>query len=67
MSPAAVPEVKKLIRSFTMEEAREMKRQAFSLPTAWEIENYVYGEAMRRFPELLTWLRPRSQRKLVGL
>jgi phosphotransferase system enzyme I (PtsI) len=67
MSPAAVPEVKKLIRSFTMEEAREMKRHAFSLSTAWEIENYVYGEAMKKFPELLTWLRPRSERKLIGL
>jgi len=67
MSPAAVPEVKKLIRSLSIEDAREMKRQAFSLPTAWEIENYVYGEAMKRFPELLTWLSPRSQSKLIGL
>ena len=67
MSPAAVPEVKKLVRSLTMEEAREMKRQAFSFSTAWEIENYVYDEAKKRFPELLTWTSPRSQSKLVGL
>jgi len=67
MSPAAVPEVKKLIRSLTMEEAREMKNRAFSFSTAWEIENYVYGEAMNKFPELLAWVSPRSERKLVGL
>ena len=60
MSPSAVPEVKKLIRSLTIEDAREVTLQAFSFSTAWEIENYVYGEAMKRFPELLTWVSPRS-------
>jgi phosphotransferase system enzyme I (PtsI) len=52
MSPVAVPEVKKLIRSITMEEAREMRDHAFSLSTATEIQNYVYREAMKRFPEI---------------
>jgi phosphotransferase system enzyme I (PtsI) len=60
MSPAAVPEVKKIIRSLTMEGAREMTRQAFSLSTAWEIENYVYGQAVKSFPELLTWVSPKG-------
>jgi phosphotransferase system enzyme I (PtsI) len=67
MSPAVVPEVKKLIRSITIEEAREIKRYAFSLSTPWEIENYVYDEAMKKFPELLTWISPRSRSKLIGL
>ena len=59
MSPVAVPEVKKLIRSLTMEEAREIRDHAFSLPTASEIQNYVYDEARKRFPEFLAWIDPR--------
>ena len=59
MSPTSVPEVKKLIRSLTIEEARELKEHAFSLSTASEIRNYVYEEAMKRFPEFLTWVDPR--------
>jgi phosphotransferase system enzyme I (PtsI) len=59
MSPVSVPEVKKLIRALTIEEAREIKEHAFSLSTAWEIRNYVYEEAMKRFPEFLTWVDPR--------
>ena len=64
MSPTSVPEVKKLIRAITIEEAREMKEHAFSLSTAWEIRNYVYEEAMKRFPELLTWIDPRPPMEL---
>lgn len=66
MSPGVVPEVKKLIRSLTMEEARTIACRAFSFSTAWEVENYVYEEAMRTFPEILKWTTPRS-RKLSGL
>jgi len=65
MSPVAVPEAKKIIRSITMEEAREIRDHAFSLSTAAEIQNYVYKEAMKRFPEVLKWV-PRTQIKLVG-
>ena len=60
MSPVAVPEVKRLIRSLTIKEARAMTRRAFSLSTAWEIEEYVYGEITKKFPELLTWISLRS-------
>jgi phosphotransferase system enzyme I (PtsI) len=67
MSPTAVPEVKKLIRSISIQEAREIKQKAFSFSTPWEIDNYVYSEAMKRFPELLMWVSPRSQSKLAGL
>jgi phosphotransferase system enzyme I (PtsI) len=59
MSPVSVPEVKKLIRALTIADAREIKEHALSLPTAWEIRNYVYEEAMKRFPEFLTWVDPR--------
>ncbi|MBD3185054.1 phosphoenolpyruvate--protein phosphotransferase [Candidatus Poribacteria bacterium] len=60
MSPTAVPEVKKLIRSLTLKEAQEMTQKAFSLSTPWEIESYVYGETMKKFPELLTWISLRA-------
>ena len=60
MSPTVVPEIKHIIRLLKMEEARELARQAFSFSTAREIENYVYGEAMKRFPDLLTWASPHS-------
>jgi phosphotransferase system enzyme I (PtsI) len=67
VSPAIVPEIKMIIRSIRLEDAQEMKRQAFLLSTPWEIENYVYGEALKKFPEILKWSSsPRSQR-LVGL
>ncbi len=66
MSPTVVPEVKKLIRSITIEEARAMACRAFSFSTAWEIENYVYDEAMKKFPDVLEWSTPHS-RKLKGV
>lgn len=66
MSPGVVPEVKKLIRSLTIEAARAIACRAFSFSTAWEIENYVYEEAMKRFPDILKWTTPRS-RSLKGL
>jgi phosphotransferase system enzyme I (PtsI) len=61
MSPASIPEVKKLIRSLTMKEAQEMAQNVFSFSTAWEIENYVYNETTRKFPELTAWISLRSQ------
>jgi phosphotransferase system enzyme I (PtsI) len=60
MSPIAVPEVKKIIRSLTVEEAQKIMNKALSFPTAHEVESYVYGEAMVRFPEVLMWIDHRS-------
>jgi len=61
MSPASVPEVKKLIRSVSIKEVREMAQKVFSFSTAWEIEDYVYEETTKRFPELTAWISLRSQ------
>jgi len=47
-------------QSFTMGEAQEIAKQAFSFLDAWEIEHYVCAEAMKRFPELLTWVTLRA-------
>jgi phosphotransferase system enzyme I (PtsI) len=60
MSPIAIPEVKKIIRSFTIEESKKIMMRAMSFSTAHEIESYVYGEAMERFPDVLMWLDHRS-------
>lgn len=60
MSPTSVPEVKKLIRSLTIKEAREMAEKVFSFSTASEVEDYVYSETMKRFPELTAWISLRS-------
>jgi phosphotransferase system enzyme I (PtsI) len=60
MSPIAIPEVKKIIRSFTIEESKKIMNSAMSFSTAHEIESYVYGEAMERFPDVLMWLDHRS-------
>lgn len=59
MSPVSVPEVKKIIRSLTMADAREMKGNALLLSSASEIRNYIYEESIKRFPELLTWVDQR--------
>jgi len=61
MSPASVPEVKKLIRSVSIKEVQEMAQKVFSFSTAWEIEDYVYEETTKRFPELTAWISLRSQ------
>ncbi|MDQ1329311.1 MAG: phosphoenolpyruvate-protein phosphotransferase system enzyme [Candidatus Poribacteria bacterium] len=62
MSPIAIPEVKKIIRSLTVEEARKIANKALSYTTAHEIESYVYGEAMERFPDVLMWVDHRNHR-----
>ncbi|MGB9596620.1 MAG: putative PEP-binding protein, partial [Candidatus Poribacteria bacterium] len=56
MSPMAIPEVKKIIRSFTTEEAKKITQTALSFSTAYEIESYIYSEAMERFPDVLMWI-----------
>jgi len=55
VSPNAVPEVKKVIRSISLDESRKIKDFAMSLTTAKEIERYAYSEAMERFPDILMW------------
>lgn len=63
MSPIAIPEVKKIIRSFTIEEAQKIMNKALSFSTAHEVETYVYSEAMERFPDVLMWMDHHSQQK----
>ena len=55
VSPSSIPEVKKIIRSLTLEESIRIKNFAMTLTTSRDIERYVYGEAMERFPDVLIW------------
>ncbi|MFQ6042784.1 MAG: phosphoenolpyruvate--protein phosphotransferase [Candidatus Poribacteria bacterium] len=55
MSPQVIPEIKRIIRSVTLKEAQELAKEIMTLSTAWEIEQRVYEEAQKRFPELLAW------------
>jgi phosphotransferase system enzyme I (PtsI) len=56
MNPAAIPEVKQIIRASSYADAREIAQGALKLSTAWEIEAYIWKIAMQRFPELLNWV-----------
>ncbi len=55
MSPASVPEIKRVIRSISLKEAQAITHEAMQLATAWEIESHMWEEALKRFPELLNW------------
>ena len=53
MAPAAIVDVKKLIRSITYKAARRVAKRAMSMHTAAEIESFLQEEARRVIPELL--------------
>lgn len=55
VSPSSIPEVKKIIRSISIEESIRIKNFAMTLTTARDIERYVYGEAMERYPDVFIW------------
>ncbi|MGQ9608715.1 MAG: phosphoenolpyruvate--protein phosphotransferase [bacterium] len=55
VSPSSIPEIKKIIRSLSIEESIRIKNFAMTLTTARDIERYVYGEAMERYPDVLIW------------
>ncbi len=56
MSPTAIPEIKKVISSISLQDAQHLVDDIMKLSTAGEIETYIWREAMDRFPELLNWV-----------
>jgi phosphotransferase system enzyme I (PtsI) len=52
MNAMAIPMVKHVIRSFEVQEARDMARHALDLVTVEEINAYAAKEMRRRFPEI---------------
>jgi len=54
MSYFAIPEIKKVIRSVTLNEASQMASKVMKISTASEIEDYISGELKKRLPELFS-------------
>ncbi len=52
MSPAAIPQIKKIIRSVNYEEAQRLARQALEFTTAKEIEDFARHKLKKLLPEV---------------
>jgi phosphotransferase system enzyme I (PtsI) len=52
-TPHNVPEIKKLIRSITVEEARQVARAVHNIETAREITSYLREQTRRVLPEVM--------------
>jgi phosphotransferase system enzyme I (PtsI) len=57
MNAMAIPVVKRVIRMTSLAEAREIARQALRRSTVEEVNDYVFGEMDRRFPEIFRFGR----------
>jgi phosphotransferase system enzyme I (PtsI) len=52
MSPIAIPEIKRIIRSVNMEQAKEVAQQAITLSTGKEIEKFARRKLKEIIPDL---------------
>lgn len=53
VTPHNIPEIKKIIRSVTLEEAKLVAREALSLETARDVNNYLREQTRRVLPEVV--------------
>jgi phosphotransferase system enzyme I (PtsI) len=53
VTPHNVPEIKKMIRSVTLEECQPVAREALNLETARDVNNYLREQTRRILPELV--------------
>jgi phosphoenolpyruvate-protein phosphotransferase (PTS system enzyme I) len=51
LTPHSIPEVKKIIRSVTLDEAKQVAEEAMRLETARDVNNYLREHARRVLPE----------------
>jgi phosphotransferase system enzyme I (PtsI) len=51
VTPHGIPEVKKIIRSVTLDEAKQVAQEALRLETARDVNNYLREQARRVLPE----------------
>ena len=49
MNPVSVVDIKRIIRSITKEEVREIASQSLAMKTAKEIEDYLRSEMKKKF------------------
>jgi phosphotransferase system enzyme I (PtsI) len=52
VTPHNIPEIKKIIRSVTLEEAQEVTQEALRLETARDVNNYLREKTRRLLPEV---------------
>jgi phosphotransferase system enzyme I (PtsI) len=55
MSPVAIPEVKKVIRSISLTEAKKVTEQALTLSTGKEVERLLTEKLKKIMPDALVW------------
>jgi len=53
VTPHNIPEVKKLVRSVTTEEAARVAREALTLESARDVTNYLREQTRRLVPEVV--------------
>jgi phosphotransferase system enzyme I (PtsI) len=54
VTPHNIPEIKKLIRSVTVDETVAVAREALRLETARDVNNYLREQTRRVLPEVMT-------------
>jgi phosphotransferase system enzyme I (PtsI) len=54
VTPHSIPEVKKIIRSVTLDEAKQVAQEAMRLETARDVNNYLREQARRVLPEAVS-------------
>src|SRR6516162_4799513 len=53
MTPQNIPEIKKIIRSITIEEAKQIAQEAMRFETARDVNNYLREQTRRVLPEVV--------------
>jgi len=54
VTPHNIPEIKKIIRSVTLEEAKQVAQEALRLETARDVNNYLREQTRRILPEVVS-------------
>src|SRR5262249_59446308 len=52
VTPHSIPEIKRVIRSVTLEEAKQVAQEALRLETARDVNNYLRGQTRRILPAM---------------
>jgi phosphotransferase system enzyme I (PtsI) len=52
-TPHSIPEIKKIIRSTTIDEAKRVAQEALRLDTSRDVNNYLREQTRRILPELV--------------
>ena len=53
MTPQSIPEIKKIIRTINIEEAKQVAQEAMRLDTARDVNNYLRDQTRRILPEVV--------------